>query len=349
MITTLVKSSTIKRDYNDDERTDDVQTMWAKVETRYRQDSYDAVMAKGEGEPEADPMTTLLEAMVTTLDRPALAVDDATAFMFGEDEVMVNIMLQCNSPVPFYIKEWHLDLPPPLCVEEDGDLNKDMFHHAIPEGEMLLFGFKCIRETDEILEPRCDRPLLRVVLQDDFGKTFLQVLPVNLEDIYKKIRKEDVYAELYTASAELTCSAEEGTVGHPVPFVYDLNLQSLMMPRHRRRASMGGGGNVSVASVAGHPILYTIVSDGSDWIVSGKVQGLIKLSSGSESYSLQFRGIPTQSGILRNFPELFLEYLPMNDSVSSPPITVQCKNPDCFQSFAYTTSLSLAVPATLEE
>ena len=112
---------------------------------------------------------------------------------------------------------------------------------------------------------------------------------------------------------------------------------------------MGGGGNVSVASVAGHPLLYTIVSDGSDWIVSGKVQGLIKLSPGSESYSLQFRGIPTQSGILRNFPELFLEYLPMNDSVSSPPITVQCKNPDCFQSFAYTTSLSLAVPATLEE
>jgi len=346
VITTLVKSSTIKHDDN----TGNIQTMRAKVETRYRQESYDAVMEKGE-EPESDPMKTLLQAMVTTLDRSALAVDDAEAFMFGDDHVMVNISLQCNSPVPFYIKEWHLDLPLPLLVEEDGDLNKGMFHHAIAEGEMLLFGFKCIRTDSSENQPACERPLLRVVLQDDFGKTFLQVLPVNLEDVYKKLRKEDVYAELYTATAELTCSAEEGTVGNPVPFEYNLNLQSLMMPKQRRRASLG---NTSVSSVPGCPILYTIVSDGSDWIVSGKVQGLIKPSTDSESMSLQFRGIPTQSGILRNFPELFLEYLLMEDSddldtTSSPPIAVQCKNPDCFQSFAYTTSLSLAIPAVLEE
>jgi len=344
VITTLVKSSTIKHD----DTSGNIQTMRAKVETRYRQESYDAVMAKGE-EPESDPMKTLLQAMVTTLDRPALAVDAAEAFLFGDEQVMVNISLQCNSPVPFYIKEWHLDLPPPLLVEQDGDLNKDMFHHAIPEGEMLLFGFKCMRTDSLDDEHRCERPLLRVVLQDDFGKTFLQVLPVNLEDIYKKLRKEDVYAELYTATAELTCSTEEGTVGHPVPFVYDLNLQSLMTPRQRRRSS-----GASVSSVCGSSLLYTIVSDGSDWIVSGKVQGLIKPSEGSESISLHFRGIPTQSGILRNFPELFLEYLPTKDSDDSdqefsPPISVQCKNPDCFQSFAYTTSLSLAVPAVLEE
>ncbi|KAL7526345.1 hypothetical protein ACHAXR_002244, partial [Thalassiosira sp. AJA248-18] len=261
VITTLVKSSTIKHDGDNTENI--IQTMRAKVETRYRQESYDAVMERGE-EPESDPMVTLLEAMVTTLDRPALAVDDAEAFMFGDDHVMVNIALQCNSPVPFYIKEWHLDLPPPLLVEEDGDLNKGMFHHAIPEGEMLLFGFKCIRTDTSEMEPICERPLLRVVLQDDFGKTFLQVLPLCLEDIYKKLRKEDVYAELYTATAELTCSAEEGTVGHPVPFVYDLNLQSLTSPRQRRRTSLG---NASVmSSVSGCSILYTIVSDGSDWI-----------------------------------------------------------------------------------
>jgi hypothetical protein len=348
VITTLVKSSTIK---HDSDNNDNIQTMRAKVETCYRQESYDAVMEKGE-EPESDPMNTLLEAMVTTLDRPALAVDDAEAFLFGDDHVMVNISLQCNSPVPFYIKEWHLDLPTPLMVEEDGDLNKDMFHHAIPEGEMLLFGFKCVRANASETGTSCERPLLRVVLQDDFGKTFLQVLPVNLEDIYKKLRKEDHYAALYTASAELACSAEEGTVGHPVPFVYELNLESLMSPRQRRRASLGGA--ASVASVSGCPILYTIISDGSDWIVSGKVQGLIKLMPGTEKLALQFRAIPTKSGILRNFPELFLEYLPnkdlpVQDSTSSPPITVQCKNPDSFQSYAYTTSLSLAVPASLEE
>jgi len=278
-------------------------------------------------------------------------VDAAEAFLFGDDHVMVNISLQCNSPVPFYIKEWDLDLPPPLLVEEDGDLNKGMFHHAIPEGEMLLFGFKCVRTDSLESKSSCERPLLRVVLQDDFGKTFLQVLPVNLEDVYKKLRNEDTYSELYNATALLTCSAEEGTVGHPVPFAFDLNLQSLMTPRQRRMS-----GSASVSSVCGQRILYTIVSDGSDWIVSGKVQGVIQPAPESESISLQFRAIPTQSGVVRTFPELFLEYLPTKDSLdgldsttSSPPITVQCKNPDCFQSFAYTTSLSLAVPAVLEE
>ena len=349
VITTLVKSSTIKHGDN----TDHVQTMWAKVETRYRQESYEAVMEKGE-EPESDPMKTLLEAMVTTLDRPALAVNDAEAFLLGDDHVMVNISLQCNSPVPFYIKEWHLDLPTPLLVEEDGDLNKGMFRHAIPEGEMLLLGFKCLRSDSSGKEPRCEKPLLRVVLQDDFGKTFLQVLPVHLEEMYKKLRKEDDYAELYTATAELTCSSEEGAVGHPVPFVYDLNLQSLVTPRQRKRPSLQG--NASVSSIYDCPILYTIVSDGCDWIVSGKVQGLIKPSPRSESLSIRFRGIPTKSGILYNFPKLYLEYLPMNNSSDAdhlvsppPPITVQCHNPDSFQSFAYTSSLSLAVPATLEE
>jgi hypothetical protein len=343
VITTLVKSSTLKHERD----ADNIQTMWAKVETRYRQESYNAVMENGE-EPKSNPMQTLLEAMVTTLDRPALTMDDAEAFVLGDNHVMVNISLQCNSPVPFYIKEWHLDLPPPLDVDVDGDLNMGMFHHAILEGEMLLFGFKCIRTHASVMEIRCEKPLLRVVLQDDFGKTFLQVLPVNLAGIYKELLNED--AELYTASAELTCSADEGTVGHPVPFAYDLNLQSLMTPRQRKRASLD---NASVSSAHGCPILFTIVSDGSEWIVSGKVQGLIKPSPGSESVSLHFRGIPTQSGILRSFPELYLEYLPMKNSdsvsASSPPITVQCKNPICFQSFAYTTSLSLAVPATMDE
>jgi len=351
VITTLVKSSTIKLGDN----TDLIQTMWAKVETRYRQESYASVMEKGE-EPESDPMKTLLEAMVTTLDRPALAVDDAEAFLLGDDHVMVNIALQCNSPVPFYIKEWHLDVPAPLSVdEEDGDLNKGMFKHAIPEGEMLLFGFKCIRSESSEDHNKCERPLLRVVLQDEYGKTFLQVLPVSLEDIYKKIRKEDNYAEVFTATAELTCTVNEGAVGLPVPFVYDLNLQSLITPKQRKR--MAKGNAASVSSAHDCPILYTIVSDDCDWIVSGKVQGLIKPSSlGSESLLLHFRGIPTQSGILRNFPQLYLEYLPTSDNSSSdsridlsPPITVQCHCPDSFQSFAYTSSLSLAVPAIIDE
>jgi len=327
---------------------DDVQEMMAKVETSYRHKSYDSVMEKGE-EPDSNPMKTLLEAMVTTLDRPALAVDGSEAFVFDEDRVMVNVSLHCNTPVPFFVKEWNLDLPSPLVVEEDGDLNKGMFQHAIPEGDMLLFGFKCLR-ADDSDEPSSERPILRVVLQDDFGKTFLQVLPLNLDDIYKQLRKEDEYAELHNATAELVCSIKEGSVGHPVPFVYNLNLQSLISPK-ARRSNM----SVSVASEGPRPtVLYTIISEGSDWIVSGKVQGLID-SKRSDIVSIPFRGIPTRSGLLRHFPEIIIEYLPittLSGSLSSsltPPITVLTKTPERFKSLAFTNSLSLAVPQDLEE
>ncbi|KAL7463947.1 hypothetical protein ACHAXS_004298 [Conticribra weissflogii] len=348
VITTLVKSASMKHA----EGGDNVQTMKAKVETLYHHKSYSEVMKQGH-EPKSRPMKTLLEAMVTTLDRPALTVDDADAFMFGDDRVMVNVSLRCNTPVPFYIKEWNLDLPPPLVVEEDGDLNKGMFRHAVPEGEVLLMGFKCIRTSVAEDEPTSERPILRVVLQDDFGKTFLQVLPINLEDIYKQLRKEDMYAEIYNATAELTCSAEEGTVGHPVPFSYKLNLESLMLPKRRKSNNILSAGQ-SIASEVGCPILYTIISDGSDWIVSGKIQGIIDFASGTETLTLHFRGIPTQSGILRNFPELLLKYLPSKSANKNlvdmlPPITVQCRNPDFFKSMAYTTSTSLAAPAGIDD
>ena len=54
-------------------------------------------------------MKTLLEAMVTTLDQAALTVDDAEAFMLDSEHFIVNVSLQCTTPVPFYINEWHLD------------------------------------------------------------------------------------------------------------------------------------------------------------------------------------------------------------------------------------------------
>ena len=41
--------------------------------------------------------------------------------------------------------------------------------------------------------------------------------------------------------------------------------------------------SASVASEVVRPILYTILSQGSDWILCGKMQGLIDLSSPSPS------------------------------------------------------------------
>jgi len=329
IFTTLVKSAPLKLEHD----VDKFQTLWAKVKTRYHKASYISATLNGD-KPEADPMKTLLEATVTTLDRPALAVKDAAPFAFGDIYVMVSILLQFFSPISFFIKECHLGFPPPLAVNIDNNLNMGLLHHAIPEGEVLLLGFKCVQLNSSVIEALLEKPLLRVVLQDDFGKTFQQVLPLNLEHMYKKLLKED------TVSAMLTCSSEEGCVGYPVHFVYHLNIQSLKISQQIALAIVGNSTLL--------PILYSISSDDSEWLVSGKVQGTIVPLPKTESILLHFQGIPTQSGLIRNFPLLQLEYLPgpKFDSFQTPShVIVQCKNPVCFQSFSYTSSLSLAIPS----
>ena len=327
IFTTLVKSSLLKFEHD----VDMFQTLWAKVETRYHKASYISASHNG-GNSEADPMKSLLEATVTTLDRPALAIQDATSFAFGDNHVMVNILLLFHSPISFFIKEWHLGFPPPLAVNIDNYLNMGLFHHAVPEGEVLLLGFKCFQMNSSVIEESCEKPLLRVVLQDDFGKTFQQVLPLNLEHIYIKLLKKD------TVSAVLTSSSEKGCVGFPVHFVYHLNIQSL---KKSQQTAMAFVGNSSLLK-----ILYSIVSDDSEWVVSGKVQGIIVPEA--ETILLHFQGIPTQSGLIRNFPLLQLEYLPgpKIESFQTPlHVIVLCKNPHCFQSFSHTSSLSLAIPS----
>jgi hypothetical protein len=327
IFTTLVKSSLLKLEHD----VDLFQTLWAKVETRYHKASYISASHNG-GNSEADPMKSLLEATVTTLDRPALAVQDAASFAFGDNHVMVNILLLLHSPISFFIKEWHFGFPPPLAVNMDNNLNMGLFHHAVPEGEELLLGFECLQMNSSLIKESYEKPLLRVVLQDDFGKTFQQVLPLNLEHIYNKLLKKD------TVSAVLTSSSEEGCVGFPVHFVYHLNIQSLKKSQQIARAFVGNSPLLS--------ILYSIVSDDSEWVVSGKVQGIIV--PGTESILLHFQGIPTQSGLIRNFPLLQLEYLPgpKLDYFQTPMhIIVLCKNPHCFQSFSHTSSLSLAIPS----
>lgn len=112
------------------------------------------------------------------LDWPALTVDSTNGYSYTEDKVLISVLLHCNTPVLFFIKEWDIRLPYPLRVNENGDMNQDLFEHAIAEGEQLSFGFKCA--YDESIETKYQEPILHVVLQDEFGKTFNQVLGLTL-------------------------------------------------------------------------------------------------------------------------------------------------------------------------
>ena len=321
-----------------------VQTMQARVTTLYHHARYDELVSKG-AEPESDPMSTLLEAMVTTLDRPALTVSQSDAYSYDDDHVMVSVTLHCNTPVPFFLKEWNVNFPALVKVADDGDLNQQMFGHAIAEGEELFFGFKCIRNKLVSSSDLDEEPILHVILQDDLGKTFRQVLPLTLNTLFEQMRKEDEYASMNTATAELNCSAQEGVVGSPVKFTYEVDLSGLS-------AINGRLSSVGSDDIKGLPIVYTIICDEADWILGGRVQGLVDRNSDSGKFKLDFVGIPTRSGLIERWPDIKLVYDASDfgggKSMTLPPITIHSRYPELFRSLAYTHHAALACTTLLE-
>ena len=338
-----------------------IQTMHAKVTTSYYHSLYTELTSVKKEEPEAPSMTTILEAMVTTLDRPALTVGRAEAMNFSEDDVMVHVCLHCNTPVPFYLHEWSITFPPPLRVDQE--FNQNLFDHTVVEGEELFFGFRCLRmethhydnHTDDTttitttssVKEEEDRPVLQVILRDEFGKTFRQVLPLDLYDFYEWMKQEDACSNMNTVQAQLQSSQTEGVVGSPVIFQY--HVDTSMLTTIKRRMSLNYS-DTNLDNNKSKMLLFQIRSNPSDWILGGKVQGLIPLSASQSTYSLEFTGIPTRSGLLNRFPEIsLLHHYPDNVSSSTPAsIKVQTKHPDSFKSLSYTNHMALACPSTLE-
>ena len=90
-ITTFVKTSAFS--------VGGVQGMQAKVATSYCHALYAEL---SEEEKMSTPaMKTVLEAMVSTLDRPVLTVDNVSAFTYAKNRVMISVSLHCNAPLPF--------------------------------------------------------------------------------------------------------------------------------------------------------------------------------------------------------------------------------------------------------
>lgn len=325
-----------------------VQTIKARVNTSYHHSLYQEIISEKK-EPESDPMTTLLEAMVTTLDRPALTVSRSTAHFFdkGEEEnIMVSIVLHCNTPVPFFLKEWNLEFPEFLEVAPDGDLNDGMFGHAVAEGEELFFAFKCMRSEKIAANlSQNGKSILHVVLKDEFGKTFRQVLPLDLDSIFKSFFNQDEYASMNTAMAELTCSGLEGVVGTPIKFTFDFDLSTLTSLK-RGFSSISSDERRSSSTL---PIVYTIICDETCWILCGRVQGVVDRNGVDPSkFQVEFVGIPTQSGVIKRWPEILLEYDSSLTSAKAPPITVNVRYPEFFNSLAYTHHAALAYTSLLE-
>jgi len=304
-----------------------VQTMQARVMTSYHHKGYGESSVKSE---EGTPcMRTTLEAMVTTLDKPAFTVDECRAYSYSEDSVLITVVLHCNTPVPFSIKEWDVELPR-LAVVSDGDVNQELFGHAISEGEQLSLAFNC-SYTKGQEEDKDGEPVLRIVLQDEYGKTFNQVLPLDLYFFYDQMKRDEEYAGTNSVEAELTCSAWEGLVGGPVTFSIKIDASNVTKPKRGDEDSFR--------------LLYKIVPDETDWIVGGKVKGIFDCSE-TKAFTVDFVGIPVHPGVVKQFPSLSVQYESTQEDAT--PMTVHLRHPDFFKSLSFVNHMALACPTGLE-
>lgn len=288
------------------------QSLEAIVTTKYHHKLYAQLLESGKM-TECKPMSAILQAKVTTLERPALTISNSFANLYDDDNVVVNAIVHCNTPVPFRLKEWNISFPSPLHLDDDGDLNSGLFDCSVIEGEELFFGFKChINFSDD--DNKCDAALLNIVLQDHFGKTFLQVLPLDLHTFYKRWSNESSAGSVNVLVARFSLNTESALVGQPVSFQCTFDTNNL---RQQDRS-----------------LIYSINSDVSgDWVIGGKVRG--KLDYSNKHCSIEFTGIPTRPGIIKSFPTIDLSYFATKSSHASEQIRVNPEYPILFKSLSH--------------
>jgi trafficking protein particle complex subunit 10 len=314
--------------------TDEVQALSAKVATLYRHADY--VADSGEDESNMPCMKTVLEAMVPTLEKPVLTVERADVFPTTVDGFLIRVSLNCNSPVPYHVKSWLLELPKPIAIVEGADLNERLFDVPVVEGEVLSFGFTCRRETvienrdgkmDEILEPA-----LHIELEDEFGTVFNEVLAVDLTAFYNDVTRDSKLSGFGSVPVELKDFALEGVVGEPVSLTYSIEtvgLQSLQK-------------EIVSSEVDTLPsFLYAVKYDEADWLVSGHLKGRVLLSEDG-SYSLSLVGIPTRPGSIKRFPKISLQCEVSKGDLL--PLLVDMREPEKFSSRPFGGQMAVACP-----
>lgn len=270
-----------------------------------------------ESEDADHPMKNVLEAFAPILEKTALSVEGVRfVWVSPGKRAMVSINLISNTPRYFSVEEWKLALPPPLCVTEGSDLNGDLLKCKVSDGDQLSFVFDC-----SILEGKAamatDEPLLQMKLRDDVGKRFALELPIDLNEHYLKLLNETNSKPPIPVTASLAIGSMEGSVGDPVMLTFNIVE-----------------GDLSALET----VTFSVVSEGSDWLIGGQVNGIL----GKSSVSCKVTGIPAVAGPLSNFPKLVLRHSPK--SGESVLLTTKIRYPPPFASHARTSEVAVAFP-----
>jgi hypothetical protein len=283
--------------------------------------SYLHAETEGSGHSDIPNMRTALEAVAPILEKTALSVESVDAIWTTPgDRAMLSINLMSNTPAHFSVEEWNLELPSPLKVAEDVDLNGDLLKCTVTDGDQLALAFDCI-VIEEKETKSSDTPMLQVKLRDDVGKVFSLALSLDLNDFYLKLWDSQTTPKAsITVTAALRLDANEGNVGAPVMMTFAVESGGL--------------------KTDDRDLVYSIVWEGSDWLVGGKVNGIMDRSGPSASCELV--GIPAAPGLLSRFPKISLGFSSGNGRLT--PLKVKLQHPQAFRSFSKTSEVGIAFP-----
>jgi len=295
----------------------------AKVLTTYMY-----AQTEGEKEPNPPSMKASLEAFAPILDKMALSVESIETHWFGEeDSFLLNITLTSNTPYRFTVDGWDIKLASPIKISTSSDLNEYLLKRTVSDNDQLSFAFECSVDQERQVEARSlGENKMHLNLYDDAGKKFSNDLPLDLTELYSKISVLDNSKSTGTLLADLVLETNRGMVGEPLEITFVLDTRNIDVKKLSKDNN-------------GIGFVYSVVSGRSQWLLGGKVNGIIDFS---KTQTLSCVGIPVVPGMLDHFPTITLGLL--KSSGSSLPINVECQQPEVFQSMPITEVNSIATP-----
>lgn len=264
-------------------------------------------------------MKNISETFAPILEKTALSVEAInTIWMTKGERLLVSIDLMSNTPDHFSVLEWKLLLPPPLAL--DVDHNDHSRNCRVSDGDFVGLAFECNVSRGGEESTDTDDSVLRVILCDDNKKEFTLDLPLDLGELYLSLLGSDSPKKLGSAKAALKIDVDEGKVAEPIRLTF------------------------SVETEIEGDIAYSIDSSRTEWLLSGKVDGMLQ-RSGFMSLGVmgtcEIVGIPTVPGILKSFPTIKLGLV---DLQGYTPLSVTFTRPESFRSMGNTQSSAVAFP-----
>jgi trafficking protein particle complex subunit 10 len=257
----------------------------------------------------APHMKTVLETTALLLETTALTVDEIKILWHPNGEsVIIRISLLCHSPNLFAVEEWQLLVPAPLKLAEGDDLNGDLLKCSLKKGDELALAFTCVNSRGETKSS--EEPVLKLKLRDEVGKECLLSLPLDLDELYIKSRDSGVSSR-GSLSAEIRLGSTEGNFGEPVSLAVVIKTDGLLkLVESKEKCGK---------------LIYSVSSQGSSWLLAGKVNGILGWDESTKEVSFALVGIPTSAGIIKHFPTVDLKYESSDGRWIPLTVHVQCQ------------------------